>query len=307
MWSRSHTYHFIGIGGVGVSAVARVLHQQGVRVQGSDVRASQLTEALEDMGISIQIGHDPSNIDGADVVVHSTAVPFDNIERVAAREKGIPEAHRSDALALCLEGLESVGVAGTHGKGTVSAMITHTLINADLDPTFLIGGLLNNYGINSRVGQGRYAVAEVDESDRSHLNLRPNYVVINNLEVDHLNFYDGLGDIIETMADFVTQNEQLKGLALNWSDEGVRSMAQALDVPFLKYGVDDTDLDYSAANVTDHGDAVSFDAFAGTQELGRRVAHSRELQRGQCRRRNCHPNGIFGSSLRHRPVWSEQL
>ena len=218
MWSRDRVYHFIGIGGIGVSAVARVLHQQGVKVQGSDVRASQLTEALEELGISVTIGHRPENIDNADVVVHSTAVPYDNLERVAAREAGIPEAHRSDMLGLCLADSVSVGVTGTHGKGTVSAMITHSLIHRGLDPTFIIGGLLNNYRLNARAGTDNYAIAEVDESDRSHLNLKPNYVVVNNLEVDHLNFYAGLGDIVETMATFINQNDALQGLVLNWDD-----------------------------------------------------------------------------------------
>ena len=166
MWSRSQTFHFVGIGGIGVSAVARVLHQQGVRVQGSDVRESQLTEGLRALGIPIRIGHAAENIEGADVVVHSTAVPVDNLERVAARQAGVPEAHRSDMLGLCLEGRESVGVTGTHGKGTVSAMITHCLLTAGRDPTFVIGGLLNDYGTNARAGQGSYAVAEVDESDK---------------------------------------------------------------------------------------------------------------------------------------------
>ena len=268
MWSRDQTFHFIGIGGIGVSAVARVLHQQGVRVQGSDVRASQLTEALEALGISVTIGHRRENIHGADVVVHSTAVPYDNIERDAARESGIPEAHRSEMLGLCLEGFESVGVTGTHGKGTVSAMITHGLICHDLDPTFLIGGLLNNYRINSKAGSGAHAVAEIDESDKSHLNLRPQHVVVNNLEVDHLNFYDDLGDIVETMATFIENNDNLETLALNWDDAGVRALGERISKPFVTYGTRGETLDYAARNVVDHGDSISFDAYAGDDLLG---------------------------------------
>ena len=268
MWSRDQTFHFIGIGGIGVSAVARVLHQQGVRVQGSDVRASQLTEALEALGISVTIGHRRENIHGADVVVHSTAVPYDNIEREAARESGIPEAHRSEMLGLCLEGFESVGITGTHGKGTVSAMITHGLISDDLDPTFLIGGLLNNYRLNSRAGAGRHAVAEIDESDKSHLNLRPHHVVVNNLEVDHLNFYDGLGDIVETMATFIENNDNLKSLALNWDDAGVRELGARITKPFMTYGTQSDTLDYAARNVVDRGDSICFDAYAAGENLG---------------------------------------
>jgi len=268
MWSRDQTYHFIGIGGIGVSAVARVLHQQGVAVQGSDVRASQITEALEAMGIMVTIGHRPENIDGAEVVVHSTAVPFDNIERVTARERGVPEAHRSDMLGLALSGYESVGVTGTHGKGTVSAMIAHSLMEAGHDPTFLIGGLLNDYGLNARIGTGPCAVAEVDESDKSHLNLTPNHVVINNLEVDHLNFYEGLDEIVGTMARFVNQNEALQTLALNWDDAGVKALAAQLERPFIKYGTTGDGLDFAARDVEDMGDRVRFVAWRGQERLG---------------------------------------
>lgn len=269
MWSRERTYHFVGIGGIGVSAVARVLHQQGVRVQGSDVRESQLTEALRALGIPVVIGHRAENVEGADVVVHSTAVPFDNLERVAARAAGKPEAHRSDMLGLALSGKVSVGVTGTHGKGTVSAMITHALITAGEDPTFLIGGLLQNYGINARAGAGRFAVAEIDESDKSHLNLRPRHVVVNNIEVDHLNFYAGLDDIVETMRRFIDENEALASLALNWDCPGVRALGAKIGRPFLRYGTVDGPLDFAARAVVDEGDRVSFDAWRGGNLLGR--------------------------------------
>jgi UDP-N-acetylmuramate--alanine ligase len=223
---------------------------------------------LRSLGIPIEIGHRVGNIDGADVVVHSTAVPEDNLERVEARRRGIPEAHRSVALGLCLEGREGVGVTGTHGKGTVSAMITHCLITAGEDPTFLIGGLLNNYGINARTGEGRFAVAEVDESDRSHLNLEPRHVVVNNIEVDHLNFYAGLDDIVETMAQFIDGNECLATLALNWDDAGVRQLAERIKTPYLRYGTESSGLDYSARDIEDLGDSVRFAAWRRDECLG---------------------------------------
>lgn len=268
MWSRGQTFHFIGIGGIGVSAVARVLHQQGVKVQGSDVRESQLTLGLRALGIPVVIGHAPENVEGADVVVHSTAVPADNVERVAARARGKAEAHRSDMLALCMEGREGIGVTGTHGKGTVSAMITHCMVEAGLDPTFVIGGLLLNYGTNARAGQGRYAVAEVDESDRSHLNVRPAHVVVNNLEVDHLNFYDGLADIIDTMARFVSENSDLRTLAINWDDDGARALAAKVGVQPVRYGSAAPELDFAAREVEDLGDRVRFVAWRGDERLG---------------------------------------
>ena len=298
----NRSYHFIGIGGIGVSAVARVLHQRGAQVQGSDVRESQLTLAMRSLGAKVYIGHDPSYVQNVDVVVYSTAVPKDNIELVEAKRLGIPCLHRSEALGLCLTGVETVGVTGTHGKGTVSAMITHGLIVAERDPTFIIGGLLNQYGVNARIGKlpehlhgdqktsgdpselnECVGVAEVDESDGSHLNLQPHHVIVNNLEVDHLNYYDGLDSIIDTMAQFIEQNTHLKTLSLNWGDTGVRKLGARLSVPFLKYGTDVNldelssyestptsinTLSFSARSIQDQGLCVSFSAYRGTQELG---------------------------------------
>ncbi len=267
MSAADHRVHFIGIGGVGVSTVAKVLHQRGVYVQGSDVRQSALTEALEALGVQVTIGHAAGNIGDCDTVVHSTAVPLDNVERVAAQTEGRTAKHRSEMLSWCLEGQESIGVAGTHGKGTVSAMITECLIAGGKDPTFLIGGVLNNLGTNARAGEGGYAVAEIDESDGSHLNLQPEHVVVNNLEVDHLNYYDDLDDIIGHMADFIGGNPRLKTLALNWDDAGVRALAGRLKQPFLKYGTEG-ELDYGAREVTDLGDRVRFQAWQGDTHLG---------------------------------------
>jgi UDP-N-acetylmuramate--alanine ligase len=267
-------YHFIGIGGIGVSAVARILHEKGFSIQGSDVRESQLTLALREKEIPIQIGHRPENIDQADVVVYSTAVPTHNVERLEALKQGKSLIHRSQALAECLNGFESIGVTGTHGKGTVSAMITHGLITANLDPTFIIGGLLNQYKCNARLGKGKFAVAEVDESDGSHLNLKPHYVVINNIDVDHLNYYKDWHDIIDQMEIFIHQNSNLKALALHWDDPGVRLLGDRLKSPIIKYGVEtqgkvSEDLDFSARNIEDFGLSVAFDVYQSSTRLGR--------------------------------------
>ncbi len=270
MFTKNQAYHFIGIGGIGVSAIARVLHQKGIRLQGSDVRESQLTESIRAMGIDVTIGHAVENIGNADVVVYSTAVPEHNVERREATRRGLPLAHRSDLLSLCISDHESVGVTGTHGKGTVSAMITHVLKVAKHDPTFIIGGLLNNYKTNAKAGTGRYAVAEVDESDKSHLNLKPHHVVVNNLEVDHLNFYADHDEIISTMATFINQNEGLKTVALNASDEGCRRLStQTPDARILTFSASDTaDADYRAKDVVDRGDQISFVASVRGNVLG---------------------------------------
>jgi UDP-N-acetylmuramate--alanine ligase len=262
-------FHFIGIGGIGVSAVARVLHQKGAIIQGSDVRESQLTKSLRDLGIFVTIGHQAELVVDADFVVYSTAVPKNNIEWVEAKKRGIPCIHRSQALGMCLDTQESIGITGTHGKGTVSAMIAHGLMALDLDPTFIIGGLLNQYKTNSRLGTGPYAVAEIDESDGSHLNLNPHHVVVNNLEVDHLNYYDDLNAIIETMANFIEQNPNLKTLVLNWDDQGVRTLASHLSVPFLTYGIESEQVDIGIREIDDQGLSVAFSVYDHDQNLGR--------------------------------------
>lgn len=278
-----------------------MLAERGAQVQGSDVRVSQLTEAMERMGARVTIGHTPENLDGADAVVFSTAVPRDNVELIEAERRGLPLLHRSQALGLCLLGLESVGVTGTHGKGTVSAMITHALITAELDPSFIIGGILNQYKTNARTGRTTdrttdntadqasnaedhapcYGVAEVDESDGSHLNLTPQHTLVNHLEVDHLNYYEDLDAIIETMTAFLNRNERLKSVALNFGDEGVRRMYESLE-PHAKSSVISyaaegyypqelgslDALDFSAREIQDLGLSVRFNAYRGATLLG---------------------------------------
>ncbi len=290
---RQLCFHFIGIGGIGVSAVARVLAERGAKIQGSDVRESQLTLSIQSLGAKVVIGHQSSNVDGADLVVYSTAVPKDNVELLEAEKRGIPCIHRSKALAYGLIGLETVGVTGTHGKGTVSAMITHGLICAEKDPSFIIGGILNQYKTNAKVGRLPvndeqdeqkiyYGVAEIDESDGSHLNLNPHHALVNHLEVDHLNYYDDLEAIISTMSRFVQENEHLKSVALNLSDQGVRQMLSTItlkpDVQVLGYAAEgyypssEGSLDqvaFTVRDIKDHGIKVCFTAYHFKQELGR--------------------------------------
>ena len=212
--------HFIGIGGIGVSAVARIAIGKGYRVSGSDVRRSQLTDAMAELGARVHIGHDASHIDGVDVVVVSTAIPDHNVELAAAKARGTRLLHRSELLAAFLSEGQTVGVTGTHGKGTTSSMITRILDAAGRDPGFIIGGLLLDYGVNARAGGGDLIVAEVDESDGSHRNVKVQHLVCNYLEADHLNYYDDLDHIIRSMADAVRDNPRLERLYVNWECPG---------------------------------------------------------------------------------------
>jgi len=248
--------HLIGIGGIGVSAVARVLIARGYHVSGSDVRESQITEALRAEGAVITIGHDAALVEDTDLVVYSTAIPETNPELVAARritEGGgaLKLRHRAEVLGALLDPWESVGVIGTHGKGTVSAMTTACLEAADRNPSFIIGGLLNDYGLNARVtGPDGWVVVEIDESDGSLVHVRPRRLVVNNVEADHLNYYDDLEAVYQTIGG-VLQDERERAMAiLHVGDPGVREVVRRLERPIraLRCGFD-SDLDGAEAEV----------------------------------------------------------
>ena len=222
--------HMLGIGGIGVSGVARILASRGFTVTGSDVRESSITQALRAEGLEVVIGHAPQNIDGADLVVVSTAIPDHNVELVAARERGVRIEHRSAILNALLDGVRSIGVTGTHGKGTVSSMIAWILDRAGWDPGFVIGGMLNNFGTNARPGGGEWMVVEVDESDGTHQNIHTDYVVCNFLELDHLNYYDDLDDIIDSMVRYLEQNPKLRECFVNLDCQGNREMVSRVSL-----------------------------------------------------------------------------
>lgn len=184
--------HLVGIGGAGVSVVARLLAARGVRVQGSDAHASDVVDALRAEGITVWVGHDPAHIADADTLVVSTAVRETNPELAAARERGLRVLHRSEALALLMDGTRAVAVAGAHGKTTTSAMIAVVLAEAGRDPSFAIGGSVRTAAgavPGGHLGSGDVLVAEADESDGSFLNYRPEIAVVTNVEPDHLDHY----------------------------------------------------------------------------------------------------------------------
>jgi UDP-N-acetylmuramate--alanine ligase len=246
-------WHLIGIGGIGVSAVARLLLGAGRSVQGSDVRTSQLTEALVEEGARVTIGHHANNLEGADVVVVSTAIPDTNIELITARAQGITVVHRSQLLgALIHRAPTAIGVTGTHGKGTVSATIQCLLNAGGLEPGFVIGGLLLDEGTNARTGAGQILVAEVDESDGSHRNVRPTHAVLNNLELDHLNYYDSWEKLESFMISFAADNPRLETFHANQDDEGVQGILpklQSLGVSVRTFGIEQPSADLWAKDL----------------------------------------------------------
>ncbi|MDI9589717.1 MAG: UDP-N-acetylmuramate--L-alanine ligase [Acidobacteriota bacterium] len=197
--------HFIGIGGAGMSGIALVLHERGCTVTGSDLKASHYVRDLEEAGIPVRIGHEASTIDevAPDVVVTSSAIPDTNPELARARALGIAVWPRAKMLAALGVGAQTIAIAGTHGKTTTSSMVASMLDHLGMDPSFLIGGVIEEYGTNGRDGKGGYFVCEADESDGSFLFLDPSVVVVTNIEADHLDHYGSLENIERTFCEFM--------------------------------------------------------------------------------------------------------
>lgn len=195
--------HFLGIGGIGVSAVARLVLARGIRVSGSDVRESSITQALEREGARVFIGHAAANLAGADLVVVSTAIPDTNPELRAAQDAGLPVVHRSRVLDALMAGRRTIGVTGTNGKGSVASMITWLLDRAERAPAFAIGARLIDFDTNARASDAPLFVAELDESDGSVVHTHPDRLVLVNLDADHLNHYKDLDGLLDTFTDYL--------------------------------------------------------------------------------------------------------
>jgi UDP-N-acetylmuramate--alanine ligase len=195
--------HFVGIGGIGLSAIARVLRQEGYQISGSDARQTPLTSELVEQGMVVHHGHRAENVARADLVVVSSAVPENNPELVAAREAGIPVVKRADILGEMMAAKVGIAVAGTHGKTTTSALIAFVLSELGLDPTFIVGGIMQNLGTNARRGQGRHFVIEADEYDHMFLGLRPKVAVVTVIEMDHPDCFADIEEMTQAFAQFV--------------------------------------------------------------------------------------------------------
>lgn len=229
--------HFIGIGGIGMSGIAEVLLTEGYRVSGSDAAESPATQRLEKLGAKIFIGHERSHVDNVDVVVRSSAISVSNPEIEAAQEARIPIVQRAAMLAELMRFRYGIAIAGTHGKTTTTSLCASVLAEADLDPTFVIGGKLNSHAVNARLGKGDYLVAEADESDASFLMLNPMISVVTNIEPDHLENYGGkFSNIKQAFLDFL-HRLPFYGLAVIWGDDPViQELLPQISRPVITYG-----------------------------------------------------------------------
>jgi UDP-N-acetylmuramate--alanine ligase len=198
--------HFVGIGGIGMSGIAEVLLDLGFDVSGSDIKKSKNTDRLEKMGATIFEGHEAENVGDAQVVVYSSAVKDDNPELVLARQKGIPVIPRAEMLAeLMTLKPYAVAIAGTHGKTTTTSMVATLLTHAGIDPTAVVGGVVETLGSNARLGASEWFVTEADESDRSFLMLYPTIAVVTNIDKEHMESYKGMDDVVQCFTDFVNK------------------------------------------------------------------------------------------------------
>ncbi|WP_251231625.1 UDP-N-acetylmuramate--L-alanine ligase [Adlercreutzia aquisgranensis] len=230
--------HFIGIGGVGMSGIAKVAHDQGLTVSGSDLRESRYTQQLVEAGIPVFIGHDADHVpEGDPVVVVSTAILPNNPELVAAQERGLAIWHRAQMLARLGVGLSTLAVAGTHGKTTTSSMLATALDQLGESPTFLIGGIVRAYGTNAHSGEGRHYVVEADESDKSFRYLSPAAVLVTNIEADHLDHYRDLDEIYEKFSSFMASVPSDGGIVVACADDAnLVRLARAAGRTLFTYG-----------------------------------------------------------------------
>ncbi len=257
---RIRRIHFVGIGGAGMGGIAEVLINLGYRVSGSDLRHGPMVERLESLGAEIFVGHDARQVENVDVVVVSAAIEASNPELLAARQARVPVVPRAEMLAELMRFRQGIAVAGTHGKTTTTSLVASVLAEGGLDPTFVIGGLLNSAGTNARLGAGRYLVAEADESDASFLYLQPTVAIVTNIDSDHLGAYGGdFERLKDTFVEFLL-HLPFYGLAVLCADDPVvAEIIPRITRPLVTYGTGD-DCDFRASRIRQSGMQSHFQA-----------------------------------------------
>ncbi len=232
--------HFVGIGGAGMSGIAEILHNLGFEVSGSDAAESATTQRLRSLGLRVEIGHAAPHIGDAQALVTSTAVAADNPEVLAARARHVPVVPRAVMLAELMRLRRGVAIAGTHGKTTTTSLVTAILVEAGMDPTFVIGGKLNAAGANSRLGQGEFIVVEADESDASFLKLSPVLAVVTNIDEDHMDTYGhSVEKLHEAFVEFLHRMPFYGAAVVCADDPGVQAILGRIERPVVSYGLAD--------------------------------------------------------------------
>ena len=267
MFERYRTIHFVGIGGIGMSGIAEVLHNLGYEVTGSDLKESDTISRLRDLGIKVYMGHEPDNIDDSHVVVISSAVSPDNPEVIAARNRAIPVIPRAEMLAELGRLKYGILVAGAHGKTTTTSLIATVLAHAGLDPTIVIGGKLRATGSNARLGQGDFIVAEADESDGSFLKLSPTIAVVTNIDREHMDFFKSMDVLKDAFLSFINKVPFYGLSILCIENEFLREILPGVHRKHLTYGLSN-DADIYAINIRKGFLSIAFDVVYKGMDLG---------------------------------------
>jgi UDP-N-acetylmuramate--alanine ligase len=245
-------YHFVGIGGVGMGALASLMLAKGFPVSGSDVKENSMIHDLRTKGARIMIGHHADHVQGADYVIFSSAIRADNPEMLRAKQAQIPVIRRAELLAELMKDYVSITVAGAHGKTTTTSMISYLLIKAGLSPTTAVGGSIRGAAYNARLGDGRYFVAELDESDGSFLYFHPQYAVITNVDKEHMDYYGNWGKMIEAYEQHIRHVDPKGRIVVCADDPYLGALLKKCQTPFVTYGFS-TSADFSAVDVHSYG------------------------------------------------------
>ncbi|MFC1496626.1 UDP-N-acetylmuramate--L-alanine ligase [Candidatus Margulisiibacteriota bacterium] len=247
---RLKNIHLIGIGGCGMSAIGKILHELKNKISGSDIKENSNTIRLRDLGVKIFLKHLPANLRGIDLVVISSAIKDDNQELQAAHEQGIPVIKRAQMLSFILNKQKiGIGVSGTHGKTTTTSMIAKVLLDNNLDPTFLIGGETDYVDGNARLGKGPYAVAEADESDGSFLELEPDVGIVTNVEQDHMEYFKSESNLFTHFTKFVEKLNANKGILITSDHPNCKKLFKDTEIHKITYGFN-SDCDFSASDLS---------------------------------------------------------
>ncbi len=264
---RIKTVHFVGIGGIGMSGIAEVLVNLGYQVTGSDLSKNSSTERLSKLGVQITYSHIAENVADCDVVVASAAVSKHNVELETARLRRIPIVPRAEMLAELMRFKQGIAIAGTHGKTTTTSLIATLFAAANLDPTFVVGGKINSFGFNAKLGQGKYFIAEADESDASFLHLSPMISVVTNIDRDHMETYaDDFNQLINTFLQFIHRLPFYGMAVLCIDDPAIRALLPRITRPYLTYGFS-ADADIRALEWKTTGQQTTFTVQMPGQQL----------------------------------------
>src|SRR5256885_9627813 len=238
MFKRYQQIHFIGIGGIGMSGIAEILLNLGYRVTGSDQKRGDAVERLATLGAKVLLGHEATNVEGAHVVVYSSAVSRDNVEVQAARQRQIPTIPRAEMLAELMRLKYGIAVAGTHGKTTTTSMVGTVLAEGRLDPTIVVGGRVTSLGSNARLGQGEFLIAEADESDGSFLKLAPTIAVVTTVDAEHLDHYGSLDAIRDAFVAFVNKVPFYGSAVLCLDQPNIQMLIPRIEKRIITYGLE---------------------------------------------------------------------